>query len=505
MAELTDTDLAVLNQVLYTKDNPLNPLGKDIWSNQFMQAEAFDQAKTHEADPNDPPPPLLGDIVKKANTEDLKSRGDEKDNEHARADEWARSIEYIRNSDTLSSLRVVDIREGSSGSLAVTIMSGDDVYVLFKGTGSGEWPDNTQGIWATDTAAQLDAANYVRYVHERFGGNITVSGHSKGANKAMYATITTGLAKRCVAFDGQGFGKEFLARYQDEIGKYRERITAINLDNDFVSALMTSVAGTVKWARGNRVWDDADVLKNHSMGSLLTDEMAIDYVDGPGPVHKLVASLTEHILSTASDEHAHTLAGFLGIFLQEMLVKGKGLPDAWAEAERLWPGGGTLLLAGLASWEELEQFASLFAKDPRIKMLLKMVQLYADSVLASGEDDVQLCQRSSSGIVRDFSEEREQELLGIVHDIANEELWDVGHWDIWYRLGALGGGLDVDRCRDDIKGYWRRSMDVNDTKEQEIRKIFSAAREEDSSFAGKLAGVESGLDAARAATAAVLA
>lgn len=64
MAELTDTDLAVLNQVLYTKDNPLNPLGKDIWSNQFMQAEAFDQAETHEADPNDPPPPLLGDIVK---------------------------------------------------------------------------------------------------------------------------------------------------------------------------------------------------------------------------------------------------------------------------------------------------------------------------------------------------------------------------------------------------------------------------------------------------------
>ena len=284
-------------------------------------------------------------------------------------------------------------------------MSGDDVYVLFKGTGSGEWPDNTQGIWATDTAAQLDAANYVRYVHERFGGNITVSGHSKGANKAMCATITTGLAKRCVAFDGQGFGKEFLARYQDEIGRYRDRITAINLDNDFVSALMASVAGTVKWARGNRVWGDADVLKNHSMGSLLTDEMAIDYVDGPGPVHRLVASLTEHILSTVSDEHAHTLAGFLGIFLQEMLVKGKGLPDAWAEAERLWPGGGNLLLAGLASWEELEQFASLFAKDPRIKILLKMVQLYATSVLASGEDDVQLSQRASSGIVRGFFRE----------------------------------------------------------------------------------------------------
>ena len=48
-------------------------------------------------------------------------------------------------------------------------------------------------------------------VREHNYTELTVTGHSKGANKAMYTTIMCNNVTRCVSFDGQGFSKEFLS------------------------------------------------------------------------------------------------------------------------------------------------------------------------------------------------------------------------------------------------------------------------------------------------------
>ena len=74
-----------------------------------------------------------------------------------------------------------------------------DVNVAFKGTTGGyEWHDNGEGAYMTDTKCQMEAAGYINRLPEAYGNHITVTGHSKGGNKAQYVTITTDRVERCV-------------------------------------------------------------------------------------------------------------------------------------------------------------------------------------------------------------------------------------------------------------------------------------------------------------------
>ena len=82
-------------------------------------------------------------------------------------------------------------------------------YVVFRGT------DGSAVGWAEDARFGLDfpmhsqrwAANYLAYAASRADGPLTVVGHSKGANLALFAaaaTIPTAL-ERVYAFDPVGF------------------------------------------------------------------------------------------------------------------------------------------------------------------------------------------------------------------------------------------------------------------------------------------------------------
>lgn len=82
-------------------------------------------------------------------------------------------------------------------------------YVAFRGT------DGTAVGWAEDahfgldfpTIAQLWAARYLRYVARRTPGPITVIGHSKGGNLALYAAAATSVPtlQHVFSFDPVGF------------------------------------------------------------------------------------------------------------------------------------------------------------------------------------------------------------------------------------------------------------------------------------------------------------
>lgn len=82
-------------------------------------------------------------------------------------------------------------------------------FVVFRGT------DTTAVGWAEDahfgldfpTTAQRWAARYLNYVDGRGGGPITVIGHSKGANLALYAAAATTppIVDGVYAFDPLGF------------------------------------------------------------------------------------------------------------------------------------------------------------------------------------------------------------------------------------------------------------------------------------------------------------
>jgi hypothetical protein len=171
------------------------------------------------------------------------------------AKEWQTVLQDIIDSDQLSALMIadyVDITETSSkrtdvlpGHRAVCFAdSAHNAYVVFRGTcGDYEWYDNGEGMTQADTTQQLASLDFVRRIrmNTRISPlTLTVAGHSKGGNKAMYAFITdedTGKNDRCFALDGQGFSTEFQNKYQTAVARKSSRIEGYAERRDFVNCL----------------------------------------------------------------------------------------------------------------------------------------------------------------------------------------------------------------------------------------------------------------------------
>ena len=129
----------------------------------------------------------------------------------------------------------------------------DTVYVVYRGTGDGEWPDNGLGMTQASTHQQEQALSYFEEVVLGMGINeqqrLVVTGHSKGGNKAQFVTMETRyheLVDVCYSVDGQGFSEAAVTGWQQEYGQaeYLERtdkIYGIYGENDFVSVLGNSI------------------------------------------------------------------------------------------------------------------------------------------------------------------------------------------------------------------------------------------------------------------------
>ena len=70
---------------------------------------------------------------------------------------------------------------------------------------------------------------------------ITVTGHSKGGNKAKYIALMDDSVSRCVSFDGQGFSDEFVKHYKDRICERQKVIENHNMEYDYVNILLNDV------------------------------------------------------------------------------------------------------------------------------------------------------------------------------------------------------------------------------------------------------------------------
>lgn len=138
-----------------------------------------------------------------------------------------------------------------SGTAACAFSTPDKstVYVAYRGTGDGEWPDNGIGMSSTSTIQQNKALDYFEEVVETMGldgsQHLVVTGHSKGGNKAQFVTMESryqDLVDACYSVDGQGFSPEAINRWKEKYGKegYEKRtqkIKGIHGENDYVSAL----------------------------------------------------------------------------------------------------------------------------------------------------------------------------------------------------------------------------------------------------------------------------
>lgn len=141
------------------------------------------------------------------------------------------------------------------GTWACTFQNTDQscVYVVYRGTGDGEWPDNGIGMTSEATIQQKRALSYFEQVVEtmELSGEerVIITGHSKGGNKAQFVTMETKygeIINVCYSVDGQGFSQQAVDAWKERYGQtdYEERLQklyGIHGENDYVSVLGNSI------------------------------------------------------------------------------------------------------------------------------------------------------------------------------------------------------------------------------------------------------------------------
>ena len=158
----------------------------------------------------------------------------------------------------LAQSRIGGIYYTQTGAQAFFFVSPDDEIILvYRGTGRGEWADNGQGLSGQKSnntydcfgvrhsisyasAQQVQALElFCHWAQAYHWKNITVAGHSKGGNKAQFVTLCSDIVENCYSFDGQGFSPEAIAEFE-HFERRRARIWSISAQNDYVNVLGVS-------------------------------------------------------------------------------------------------------------------------------------------------------------------------------------------------------------------------------------------------------------------------
>lgn len=170
--------------------------------------------------------------------------------------DWKKIIEAVKNDETLMNMKIdtafIDNGENGGGGRSAVFVNPQtgEAVVAFRGTASHEWMDNFVGGGPTNTAdgvstpQQENALKWYQDWYENGGCDstyITVTGHSKGGNKAKYITVMDDTVDRCVSFDGQGFSDEFMNSMEDKIARNQDKITNYNVENDYVNILLNDI------------------------------------------------------------------------------------------------------------------------------------------------------------------------------------------------------------------------------------------------------------------------
>ena len=99
---------------------------------------------------------------------------------------------------------------------AMTYLIDDKVIVSFRGTDDTliGWKEDFNIVWQDQIPAQRDALIYLENVSKAFKGKISILGHSKGGNLAVYTAVKSSdkiknRLETIYNFEGPGFSKEF--------------------------------------------------------------------------------------------------------------------------------------------------------------------------------------------------------------------------------------------------------------------------------------------------------
>lgn len=283
MAYLTEQQLLLLEQLTYLQESSLS---EDAGCGRFE----LQSGRT------------LGDIFDDYNLDAL----DEDGYGYTTAAEWRRVIEAIRNDPVLRELKLTGERMYSKNGETTALVYVDpqapgQAIVTFKGTsGDTEWVDNVAGAELAETEAQKQALAFIESLPYN---DITTTGHSKGGNKSNFVALLSDKVQRSVAFDGQGFSKEFIEKYSAEIEANARKLTCFALTTDFVHELLFEIPGAdYRYVNGYGV---NSLAENHCLSKFLsvgTDgQLYMSLADGESKEVAQLREMANYLIATAND------------------------------------------------------------------------------------------------------------------------------------------------------------------------------------------------------------
>ena len=286
--------------------------------------------------------PITGQTVEEwLNGIDVSKLGNEGMTSH---EQWEAMINQVKSDPQLMNMEIADshtdkFENNSGGGYSAVLVNKDtkDAVVCFAGTNTHEWKDNFVGGGATDgkdgvsTKIQERALEWYKEQYAKNDldqYNVTVTGHSKGGNKAKYITLMDDSVDNCVSFNGQGFSDEFVDEYSANIAMNQHKIHNHNIDNDYVNLLLNDV-GDSTFYRG---YDMKDFFENHCADSFFkTDENGnLQMVVNPNGQSKEMQELDQFLNSCLRSLDPQSRQGMLNTIgtLVQAAASGK---DVFAE------------------------------------------------------------------------------------------------------------------------------------------------------------------------------
>ena len=176
----------------------------------------------------------------------------EEEDETITKSDWRKVFSAIENNRKLKGLIIQRTSKGNKNKGFTVLFLNNkskEAIVAFRGTGKQEWKDNIEGATSSSTKEQENALDtYYDFIGDDYDRYyITVTGHSKGGNKAKYVALKSTdlyVPDRAISYDGQGFSDEFKQDNQDRINSRQNRIVNYNNARDFVNPFLNDVGET---------------------------------------------------------------------------------------------------------------------------------------------------------------------------------------------------------------------------------------------------------------------
>lgn len=274
----------------------------------------------------------------------------------------------IEKNAEIATSRIYDFVYSKEALTACTFVNkANEISVAFKGTGSGEWIDNGEGLsgipeentyitytkngqeafkytvsedYATDQ--QVEALNWFNYMCSKNNWNIfnkiTVSGHSKGGNKAQFIAINSPLPRLCISFDGQGFSPEAIQSFKNMYGNNAFNfktadIFSISSENDYVNVL------------GKRLMPDKNIFYLQSKNGLHNLDAILDFKGDfrapatQGILSKYIQTVSDELMEFPPAIRKYATTGIMNIF-QKYLGKNEPVNGDFVSVEETLAGIG---------------------------------------------------------------------------------------------------------------------------------------------------------------------